>query len=479
MSKKLQAIELVFPDGILEDLSENETIIAELSAKNEALISMLHDSLTDIHLMDRRITNLLADLLEWNHEGDAEEAKALYGRNEYILGQVVDLIEEHISIANLPLAEIETAFNQSDDRIMKKVLNAIHTKVSDTTDPEFVDLFQQALGVTIDFGRLNDDFEPYGLKHLNPTAIRGHQSDLNPTDLSPENVKTVGLFVHNNSIALEEINGELNNPTAASAAVIGDANNSRVDCSIEHIALASPTQASGLCESQPDIQTNGAAKRKRKPRKHEEPDYKHIMRTDRIPRHWQEIHVQLWENLTVNKNKKSTGKASFGGKITIESRSKLITGKGITTPKVILDSYCDFTKRENFRRYLNRLKKKHSKKPTRLIDDPWYEELNRLMLWLNQTRVEQGATYEALVSTAHIRVPRTKADKQGKSSPIYHQFDIKDSEHVALILLLNDLKMPVRILLLHGGKGYWLDDIWEADGKDGSSDWRATWNSPL
>ncbi len=477
MSKHSQAIEKVFPDGVLENPSENETIIAELTEKNEALLAALDDTLTDIHLMDRRISTLRVDLSEWNHFGDPDEAQALFGRNEYIVGQVADFIEDHIAIAKLPLGEIETAFNQTDDVSMKEVLNAIHTKKSDTSDPEFADLFQQVLGVTIDFGRLNDNFEPYGLKHLNPTAIRGRDSDLNPTDLSPENVKTVGLLVNNNSIALEEINEELNNPTATSAAVIGDANNSGVDCSDELIALASPIQDPGFCESQSENKTNGAAakrKSKRRARKHMEPDYLHIFKTDRIPRHWQEIHVQLWKNAE-GEDKNATGKAAFRGKITIESRRKLITEDSTTTPKVIVDSYCDFIKRENFRRYLNRYKNKWSKNPKKLIDDPWYKELNQFMLWLNQIRQSQGLIYEALVSTAHIRVPRTKADKQVKKGSSYHQYDIKDDEHVACVLLLNDQNIPLRCILLHGGTGYEFADIWEADGKEGSSDWRATW----
>lgn len=473
MSKNIQTIEQVFPDGVLEEQSENETAIAELSMKNEDLLRALHDTLGETHLVDKRIQALLSDLLEWNHYGDAEEAEILLQRNEYIVGLITDLIEEHIAIATSSIADIEIAFSQTDDNNMKKVLNAIYTKKCETTDPEFVDLFQQTLGVTIDFGRLNDNFEPYGLKHLNPTVIREHQFDLNPTDLSPEKVNSVGLFVHNKSIALEEINGELNNPTAASAAVIGDANNSGVDCSDEHIALPSANQDPGLCESQSKNKTNGATKRKRNPRKHKEPDYRHIMRSNRIPRHWQEIHVQLWGN--ANENNCATGKAAFGGKITIESRRKIITEEATTTPKVILNSYCDFIKREAFRRYLNRPKNKWSKKPTRLIDDPWYKELNQFLLWLNQIRKSQGLKYEALVSTAHIRVPRTKADKQGKKAGKYFQYDIKDDDHVALILLLNDLGLPVRLILFHGGTGYEFDDVWEASGKEGASDWRATW----
>ena len=164
MSKNIQAIEQVFPDGILEDPLETATIIAELTAKNDALLAVLHDALTDIHLLDSRISTLLADLSEWNHYGDPDEAQALFRRNEYIAEQVVDLIEDHIAIANLSLAEIETAFNQTNDRSMKKVLNAIYTKKSEVADPEFADLFQQELGITIDFCRLNDNFEPYGHK---------------------------------------------------------------------------------------------------------------------------------------------------------------------------------------------------------------------------------------------------------------------------------------------------------------------------
>ena len=151
----------------------------------------------------------------------------------------------------------------------------------------------------------------------------------------------MGLFVHNNSIGFEEINEELNNPTAASAVVIGYANTKGVDCSDEHIALASPTQDPGLCESQPEIKTDGAAAKptsKRRPRKHDEPDYRHILKTDRIPRHWREIHIQLWNQPPPSPNRKSAGKAVYGGKVTIESRKLLITEDGTTTPKIILDS---------------------------------------------------------------------------------------------------------------------------------------------
>lgn len=474
MKNNIQTVEQIFLDGVTEHLSENKIAISELTEKHDALLAALHDTLTDVHLMDHRITNLLADLAEWNHYDDVDEAEALYQRNEFIADQIIDLIEEHIALAQLPLEHIEAAFNEIDDDSMKKVLNAIHAKIGRADDPEYVDLFERRLGVTIDFGRLNDNFEPYGFKHLNPTALRGPSSDLNPTNLSPDSVKTVGLFVQKNNIALEEINGELNNPTAASAVVIGDANSAGVDCSDEQV-LASPNQSPGLCESQSEQKTMGAAKRQRKSRRHKEPEYRHILRSNRIPRHWREIHIQLWENTSAIGNKNTTGKAAFGGKITIEGRKKLITENGIETPKVILDSYCDFTKREAFRRYLNRYKNKWSKKPTRLIDDPWYEELNQFLLWLNQVRKSQGLKYEALVSTAHIRVPRTKANKQSKNGSSYFQYDTKDDDHVALVLLLNDMKVPVRLILLHGGKGYEFDDIWEADGKEGSSDWRATW----
>ncbi len=74
-------------------------------------------------------------------------------------------------------------------------------------------------------------------------------------------------------------------------------------------------------------------------------------------------------------------------------------------------------------------------------------------------------------------MPRTKAKKQGGTGS-YFQYDTKDDDKVAGILLLNDMKLPVRFILLHGGTGYSFDDIWEAGGKEGSSDWRATWKSP-
>ena len=313
------------------------------------------------------------------------------------------------------------------------------------------------------------DFEPYGYDESNPTATRGPNLDSNPSELGAGNPNSVGLLVHNNCPGLEEETGELNNPTAASAAVIGVADTNGVDCSDERIALASPNRDPGLCERQSEIKTVGAAAKpqsKRRPRKHAEPDRQHILKTNRIPRHWREIHIQLWDQLPAAVNKKSTGKATFGGKVTIESRRKLITEDGITTPKIILDSYCDFIQRENFRRYLNRYKNKWSKNPKRLIDDPWYEELNRFLLWLNQIRQSQGLKYEALVSTAHVRVPRTKAKKQGKSVSTYYQYDIKDDDKVAVILLLNDLKVPVRLILLHGGTGYDFDDIWDENGGD-------------
>ena len=57
-------------------------------------------ALTDTHLVDKRISDLLSDLLEWDHDGDVEEAGALFARNAHIAGQVADLIEEHIVIAS-------------------------------------------------------------------------------------------------------------------------------------------------------------------------------------------------------------------------------------------------------------------------------------------------------------------------------------------------------------------------------------------
>jgi hypothetical protein len=480
MSKHTHTIEHIFPDAVVDEPSESQSLIEDLAAKNGVLLKALKGTLTDTHLVDKRILDLLADLAEWDHDGDAEEAAALLARNEYIVDQVADLIEEHVAIADTPIAEIELAFSQTDDANLKKVLNVIYTKRSDTTDPNFSDLFQQALGINIDLSRPDNDFEPYGIKDLNPTAIRGRDSNLNPTELSAENVKTVGLLVPINTIGFEEINEELNNPTAASAVVIGCANTKGVDRSDERIALALPNQDPGLCESQSESNSDGAAaakpQRKRKPRRYDEPDYRHVLKTDRIPRHWREIHIQLWKQPPPSATKKSAGKAIYGGKVTIESRRPLVTEDGTTTPKVILDSFFDFAKRESFRRYLNRYKNKWSKKPQRLIDDPWYKELNQFLLWLNQIRESQGLKYEALVSTAHIRVPRTKAKKQGGSGS-YFQYDTKDDDKVAGILLLNDRKIPVRFILLHGGTGYEFDDIWEADGKEGSSDWRATWKS--
>ena len=86
-----------------------------ITAKNGALLAALNDTLTETHFVDKRISDLLSDLAEWDHNGDAEEARALLARNENIAGQVADLIEEHIAIANTPIADIQRAFGLSAD----------------------------------------------------------------------------------------------------------------------------------------------------------------------------------------------------------------------------------------------------------------------------------------------------------------------------------------------------------------------------
>jgi len=149
----------------------------------------------------------------------------------------------------------------------------------------------------------------------------------------------------------------------------------------------------------------------------------------------------------------------------------VITEDGTSRPIKVTDGMFDFVPQETFRRYLNRYKNKWAKVPQKLIEDPWYEELNRFMLWLNQIRDSQGLKLEALVSTSHRRVLRPKAKKQG----MYAQYDIKDDDKVAAVLLRNDGGLPVRLILMHGGIGVHFEDVWTADGKLGSSDWRTTW----
>ena len=138
MSKHTQTIEHDYPDAVVDEPSKCQSIVEQLTAKNGALLEALNDTLTDTHLVDKRILDLLSDLVEWNHDGDVEEAGALLARNENIAGQVADLIEEHIAIASTPISDIQRAFGMSADANHKAVLNAIFTKRSDTSDPNFM-----------------------------------------------------------------------------------------------------------------------------------------------------------------------------------------------------------------------------------------------------------------------------------------------------------------------------------------------------
>ena len=134
MTKHPQTVEHIFQESAVDEPSVSHVLIEKLKEENGAMLAALWNTLTDTHLMDRRINDLISDLSEWCHGGDVDEAQAIFSRNDHIVGLVIDLIEQHVVIANTPMTEIETAFSQADDTKLKKVLNAIYTKRSDTTD---------------------------------------------------------------------------------------------------------------------------------------------------------------------------------------------------------------------------------------------------------------------------------------------------------------------------------------------------------
>ena len=132
MSKNIETIEHIFPDAVVDEPSEGQFTIEQLSAKNGALLEALNDTLTDTHLVDKRISDLLSDLAEWNHDGDAEEAGAFLARNEHIVDQVADLIEEHIAIGKRTARRVRQTGVRRGDHVVDLANEPVTTIASQT-----------------------------------------------------------------------------------------------------------------------------------------------------------------------------------------------------------------------------------------------------------------------------------------------------------------------------------------------------------
>lgn len=73
-------------------LEPEKEIISYWQEENTDLLACLYEALTDKHLSVPRIKRLVADLADWEPYGDPEEAKAIYHKNEYIIGEIASHI---------------------------------------------------------------------------------------------------------------------------------------------------------------------------------------------------------------------------------------------------------------------------------------------------------------------------------------------------------------------------------------------------
>lgn len=74
-------------------LVEPENIAIEYwEQENNYQLASLYESINDKHLSDPMIRHLISDLEDWNPQGDIEEAKYLYDKNEYIISEIASHI---------------------------------------------------------------------------------------------------------------------------------------------------------------------------------------------------------------------------------------------------------------------------------------------------------------------------------------------------------------------------------------------------
>lgn len=74
-------------------LEPEKEIISYWQQENDDQLASLYEALNDNHLSVPRIKRLIADLADWEPYGDPEEAKAIYHKNEYIIGEISSHIE--------------------------------------------------------------------------------------------------------------------------------------------------------------------------------------------------------------------------------------------------------------------------------------------------------------------------------------------------------------------------------------------------
>jgi len=135
------------------------------------------------------------------------------------------------------------------------------------------------------------------------------------------------------------------------------------------------------------------------------------------------IHLQTWDT-------DGNGIAKKKGKLTYYTYdySKTVVDKltGQTTyAKVKRDMYCDFVERRPFREVLGGWQTINKK--SKWMDDPWWKELSKHLIWWNHNQVVDNSRPPIMVSFSQVRV-------WGKKG---HPIGFNRDKHVALIMLRN------------------------------------------